>query len=253
MVNKENNKLYEIAQICMNGYDYLEPLVFDEKEKLRDEVREKLIEVGNLIEHKLRHVAPDLIIDDVVLQGEITSYIREEKCDIALQLICHSPSTPDVNLDAIMNATIGYFYNSKNLHLHFQDKEIAYLAISKLIGTYSGVYSVKNNKWISKPIKKAFTFSTDDLYEMSKQRMLSHEDFINTIPRNEKGELSLESCKKINHFIKDMPKYFMNKAANGNKEYEMEFQIFRVLKKRGEMRNLRKFYTTSVKKIVSVV
>ena len=247
----EKDPLYDVVKRCMSKYDYLDPMIFDENQKMKDDMRLCLLEVGNFLENQLRDLIPDLEVDDIVLQGGGASYIREEDCDIDIHLICHSPSLKESTLTNIFKVTVAYLYKVKEFCFDFKGRYIDYLVFPSISGVNSGTYSVRDNKWVFKPIKKDFSFSTYELYDIVNNRVSFHEDFINSLTRDDNGDLSLEECKKIEVFINNMAPYFMSKAAAGDKEYEMEFQMFRVLKKSGEMRNLRKFHAKVYNKAMS--
>ncbi len=249
--NKEHDKIYKIVKRCMSRYDYLDPLIFDGNQLMHEDIRNTLLNTASFLEEYLRDMVPDLVIDDVILQGGASSYVREADCDIDVQLICHSPSVKDEVLRSIIKIAVSYMYHGLGLYFSFKGREVDYLAFPIIDGINTGVYSVQNNKWITKSICKEFSFSADELYEMVIERMERHENFINSLPRSKSGTLPLDECKKLNDFVSSIPSYFRNKAAYGDREYEMEYQMFRVLKKSGETRNLREFYTKVYNEAIS--
>lgn len=207
--------------------DKLNSTIFDDKDKMRPEVRNKLTLIGNLFYDSLKI---DKKLNKIYLIGSCANYNYSEYSDIDLF----------VDLDNFKNSDMidDYIFTKRELWRTY-DYKIGKYPVELYAGKVSsnktnGIYSITDNKWVKKP--------------------------------NKDGDIVIEHdliIKKANYFIKDIEKLIKNKEKIDIKKIETiynklrEYRNLGLNKKEGEFsfENLvykyirRKGYIDKIEKI----
>ena len=125
-----------------------------EDDKLRPEVRKKLLRIAKAFSHYLQVGAEEIPLKDIIITGSLANYnYSEAHSDIDLHLVVDFKSIPDATkeyLGELYTAKKALWNTSHNLvlegfpvELYGQDTEDELRA--------AGVYSILNDKWLSEP------------------------------------------------------------------------------------------------------
>ena len=132
--------------------DDLDREIWDEKDQLKPEIRERLLEIANDFweNQDLDHVE----IKDIIFTGSLANYNWSKFSDIDLHIVI---DYTDVNKDAELVRK--YFNSVKNAWNKDHDIKIKDYEVEMYVQDYlephiaTGIYSVKNDKWEKKPSK----------------------------------------------------------------------------------------------------
>ena len=126
--------------------DHLNPRLWDDREHLRPEVRERLMQIADDFREFLG--VTDLAIRDVTISGSNAAYTYTPNSDIDLHLVVNMPDDPvyrelfdakKFQYNEQHDITIG----GADVELYVQDADQPHIS--------QGIYSILNNEWIQVP------------------------------------------------------------------------------------------------------
>ena len=132
-------------------HDTLNPKIFDGNQ-LKDEVREKILEIVNKFTEDLEEDGIRLVIKDIVLIGSNVSYNYTNDSDLDIHIIADTSSLncPD-NLYPLIYSAYRSLFNKK-FDINFFGIPVELFVEAGDVPTVSnGIYSVKENDWIKEP------------------------------------------------------------------------------------------------------
>lgn len=209
----------DVSTIKMN--DTLNPLIWDEDEKLKPEIRKVLLKnAKRFIEFC---DAENLKYDDIILTGSLANYNYNENSDLDVHVVLDFTQISE-NKDFV-----GDFFKLKkqlwadklpiqvkghDVEMYFQDAQEPHHS--------SGTYSLVKNDWIRKPIKKIINIDTADV-------QLKAADLMNTIDELE-SESDGENFLKKHEQLKNKIKKYRQSGLDKNGEYSIENLVFKILR-----------------------
>jgi len=126
--------------------DHLNPRLWDDREHLRPEVRERLLEIADDFREFLG--VTDLAIQDITISGSNAAYTYTPNSDIDLHLVVNMPDDPvyrelfdakKFQYNEQHDITIG----GADVELYVQDADQPHIS--------QGIYSIVNNDWLQVP------------------------------------------------------------------------------------------------------
>ena len=144
------NSIEESYQVL----DELNPKLWQQDGTLRPEVHDKLIEIQDQFIEELNENNIPVAVLDAWIVGSNASYNYTEQSDLDLHIIVDSSAS---SCDAaVLQLLYNYFksnFNSKyDISIHGIDVEL-YIEDVNSNAVSNGIYSLKQDKWIKKPIK----------------------------------------------------------------------------------------------------
>ena len=129
--------------------DKLNPVLWDENDSLKPEVREKILELVNEFNNNLE---TPLAILDVELVGSNASYNYNDKSDVDVHIITNFSNygDPEELVSAAVNAFKTNFNKAYNVDYDGYNVEI-YVEDVNSSPMSNGIYSVLRDEWIKKP------------------------------------------------------------------------------------------------------
>lgn len=219
--------------------DTLNPKVWDNHDNggeatLKPKVQDALEKIAKDFEDTL---GEDVKVEDVVLTGSLSNYNWSEFSDFDLHLIIDFKQFgKQAQLYKDLFGLKKQLYNDKHdikiysypVELYPQDAEEAHFA--------SGVYSVKNKKWISKPSKEKPQLESLVLTKKIDSWVEKIESLIANV-KKQGLKANEENIEKLKQKLKDYRKSGLEKEG----EYSYENLVFKYLR-RSEL--LQKLYDT---------
>lgn len=216
--------------------DTLNPKVWEnpddpKKATLKPKVKEALIKIANDFEETL---GEEVKIDDVVLTGSLSNYNWSEYSDFDLHLIIdYKKFGKQMALYKDLFNLKKQLYNQKHdfkiygypVELYPQDAEEAHFA--------SGVYSIKNGEWISKPSKEKPQLESLVLTKKIDSWVDKIESLITNI-KKEGLSPNEKNVEKLKEKLKDYRKSGLEKEG----EYSYENLVFKYLRRSGLLEKL---------------
>lgn len=225
--------------------DSLNSKVWDDGQ-LIEEVKSKLIAVAEEFFEKLELQGAS--IEDITFTGSLANYNYTKYSDIDLHLLVDF-SKIDENVDlvreyfsaktALWNKTHDIFVNGYEIEIYVQDISEDHHS--------TGVYSIKNQKWIAEPVKVKPSVNTD----MVKRKISSFVDMIERV----EDEYDNKDYKKTNNMASSLVKKikkFRQSGLEASGEYSNENLAFKYLRNKGFLKNLFELRDMSYDKMMSL-
>lgn len=237
----------EMAQLLTNNQELL-PLLFDKNKKLYNYERQTLLNIIDFVKEKTLKILPTVQIKDAILCGGSTSYIYNDKTDIDIALIL------DIDEKIMPKEEFQRFLGKVNKGLALSGyrfkiikRNIDYGLINYIRPGF-GVYSIWENKWISEPIHREFSYSIDEFYEAYYQYSENIHQHIATFPMLNRDFFTPKGCEQLREYLFQIKEDALNaKLNNQEKEYCMEYNFYRCAKLFGVIPHFNKLINDSYK------
>lgn len=159
----------EEIEEALETHTRLNPILFDEDNKLKKEVADKLIEIAHdymstITENDDAIVFP---LKDIVLVGSNASYNYTKKSDIDLHLIVDSPRLEEDKVD-LYSLIYDIYRSDYNKEHDISIKKIPvelYVEMDCTQTESNGVYSVLNDTWIKEPTSVEVEAMNEEKFE----------------------------------------------------------------------------------------
>lgn len=215
-------RLNELSTIYY--HDELNPLLWD-RTQLKTEIRYKLLAIAHHFAKFLN--VPRLNLRDITISGSNAAFGYSDKSDIDLHLVVNMPhDRPE--LEELYTAKKNQFNSTYDIKVKGIDVEL-YVQDVQQPHHSAGIYSILNNRWISKP--KHQPPNIDDKEVKSKARNYSAK--INAAMRS--GELN--KAKEAMSDIRRLRQAGLEKGG----EYSVENLAFKLLRARGKIDKFVKY------------
>lgn len=205
-------------------HDELNPAIWDNNQ-LKTEVRYKLLAVAHHFAKFLN--VPKLNLRDITISGSNAAYGYSENSDLDLHLVVDMPRDKP-ELEELYTAKKNQYNFTYDITVKGIDVEL-YVQDVQQPHHSAGIYSVLNDRWISKP--KHQPPNIDDREVKSKAR--NYSSLINHAMRSNDLNKAKETMSKIRRLRQ------AGLAKGG--EYSVENLAFKLLRSRGKIDKFRKF------------
>ena len=220
--------LYEALEI----HDELNPKLFNQNEKLKPDVRQKMLEIVDEFLDNVQSMT-DITLNpiDIYLLGSNASYNYTQYSDADVHIVVNFDTIDDNTglVQALMNLQKADFNSSYDVSIHGIDVEL-YVEDVRSSTMSNGIYSVMNDDWVKKPnpITDVPEIDIEDDLDEWKEK-------INDI-------LSSNDRQKISDIIDEL--YILRKNSllvDGN-EFGKGNQIFKEIRNLGLLGDLKDKY-----------
>jgi len=188
--------LVEFAKLTLQYHDELNPKLWD-GDTLNPEVRKKLV----MIAHTWAGFAkiPNNAITDVILVGGNANYNYTSYSDIDLHVVVDMKKIPECKglLDEYLRGKKQLWSLVHNITVHDHDVELYAQDKTTPYTKDQGVYSVKNNKWLVKPVKKQVNLNDPAIKRKVEQYIEKIDTLIDTSAEDEAFEGLKEKFREM--------------------------------------------------------
>ena len=219
--------------------DYLNPKIWDDNDKLHFEVRKSML--YNAYEFIKSLKIDDLKINDITLTGSLANYNWNEFSDIDIHILLDFTQISN-NIEFISEffRTKKSLWNDKypitikgfDVELYVQDINEPH--------TSTGVYSILNNEWNSKPIKEMVTIDINNVREKTF-------NFINIIDSIDKIEDENYKMKIVDQLKDKIKKYRQAGLESDLSVFSTENLVFKLLRNYGYLDKLSEYKDNIIK------
>lgn len=212
--------------------------IVDSAVQFHDELNPKLWTNGRLdpmVRYKLLMIAqnfarfidiPKLNLKDITISGSNAAYSYTKNSDIDLHLIVDIPRSAEFHLRPLFDAKKNQYNFTHDIKIHGIDVEL-YVQPSTDTHHSLGIYSIMNDRWLSKPVAQKVDISDDDVKIK-----------VNSYKAKIKQALKSRDLKVANRVKEEL-----NKLRKAGLEREGEFSVeniaFKVLRVKGFINQLR--------------
>lgn len=242
--NSDNSSLTE----AIEKHNSLNSKLFTKDEVLKDKVRDKMLEIVDTFLADLKEQDVKIKVNDILFIGSNASYNYTKDSDIDLHILA---STKAVDYPAELGAAIYSAYRSifnKNLDITLYDIPLEiFVETENSTRVSNGVYSVKKNKWIKKPVQ-------EDIPEYDKEaldKLVSEwEEKCKELIADIKAD-KLDDEKKVVKILEDIYEKLRKKGvAKG--EYAIENLAFKELRNKGYLDQFKEYRNKLTSKRLSL-
>jgi len=219
----------ESSDLTLRYHDQLNSKLW-EGDKLKPEVREKLIEIGNAWAEF--SIIPQEAIKDMILVGGNANFNYTDFSDIDLHLLVDKDDMPDCPdlLDDYLKDKKQLWSLSHDISIYGHDVELYAQDVNAEFPANQGVYSLTQDNWMVPPTKQEVNFDDPNLIRKI-------EDYVNKINGLIDSNAEDESFKKLKKKFADMRKAGIKKAG----EFSQENLIFKELRNKGYLDRMNQY------------
>jgi len=202
--------------------------------RLRPEVKERLIEIANDFFEALE--LPDVELKDITFTGSLANFTWSQFSDIDLHLIVDFNEV-DTNVELVKNwldQARAVWNKSHDIEIGGHEVEI-YVQNETEPHISTGVYSVLNDAWLTKPDKEKPTVKWDEVQEKAASLMNEIEEVEKMFSSGE-TEAALEYAERLKEKIRKFRKSGLEKGG----EFSVENIAFKTLRRNGYLEKLSK-------------
>lgn len=216
-------KLDNIVASAVRFHDVLNPRLW-RRHELDPKVRYKLLTIAK---HFIEFInIPSIRLRDVTISGSNAAYTYTEQSDIDLHLVVDIPSAAEYHLKPLFDAKKNQYNFIHDVKIHNIDVEV-YVQPSTDKHHSAGIYSVLDNRWLSKPTPVKVNIDDDDV-------LLKVKNYLNKIKLALRSR-DLEVANNIKNEINKLRKSGLEREG----EFSVENIAFKVLRAKGYVDQLR--------------
>ena len=233
---------------AVEKHNTLNSKLFTKEEVLKDKVRDKMLEIVDEFLSDLKEQDIKIKVDDILLIGSNASYNYTKDSDIDLHILANAKaanySTEIAN--ALYSAYRSLFNKQLDIAIYDIPLEI-FVETEDSARVSNGVYSVKKNKWVKKPVQEDIPeYDTKALYELVDKWETKCKDLIDDIKADK-----LNDEKKVVKMLEDIYDKLRKKGISKG-EYSIENLAFKELRNKGYLDQLKEFRNELVSKRLSL-
>lgn len=209
--------------------DTLNPNIWDSDDKMNPEVRQALLK--NALEFIKFSKLETAKFKDIILTGSIANYNWHEGSDLDVHVLMDYDQISDDN-----ELVADYFKTKKSLWgeklpitVKGYDVELYVQDINEPHAS-TGVYSILNDKWVTKPIKTMIALDIPNIRAKAKDFMNKIDD----LETNVNVDLSINEIEKL----MDKLKAYRKAGLDDEGEFSTENLVFKVLRNTGYLEKL---------------
>lgn len=244
---KSNLTPIQEAERLTHPFDFLHPEIFAKNQEMYPVIRKKIMQKVNFLFNKGLKDIEGLKLKDVILVGSCANYLFKEKSDLDVYGVVENQSSlifPKSGKP--LNRALGAIGRS-NLDYRAKFYCMNRYCDIRFINDYSyiisGIYSIKNNKWINKPSQELTSkFSPEEVVKNFKNKCQEIDNFYDQF-KSKNGKFTYEECQK-------MSEYYVS-LFNEDKSNPDNFIIFKMLDTQGVIKRIGSFVAAAYVKSLS--
>ncbi len=218
---------------AIEKHNELNPLLWNEDNSLKEEVKEKLLEIVNTFITDLQEDEVKINVDDVILVGSNCSYNYNDKSDLDLHIRANTESLecPDNLYPLLYSAYRSIFSKKYDISFYGVPVEL-YVETEESTVNSNGIYSLYNG-WIKEPVQQDIPELDEKAFES--EFAIWEDKYFNLIDSKNAESLSSES---VEDFIEDI--YELRKSSiAGEGEYSIGNLVFKEMRALGYLDELK--------------
>jgi predicted nucleotidyltransferase len=225
--------------------DTLNQKVWDHDIRVRPGVKGALMEI---VDEFMEGLELEIDVKDVVVTGSLANYNWSKFSDIDLHILVDfgEINENEAMVKKFFDAVRSRWNKVHDIYVKGHEVEI-YVQDEHEPHTSTGVYSLKDDRWVIKPkkIKPEMDKTTAD----KKMRSIVKElDKLESLYNNKKYEQSLDTAQRVKDKISNMRQSGLQKTGI----YSAENLAFKMLRRAGDIERLFNLYTRSYDKVYSL-
>lgn len=217
-----------------DGLEYHKSLnnkLWDEDQGLHKDVRKALMDIAKTFIKTLKIDQKD--IEDIIITGSNANYNFSRYSDIDLHIVADYSKIcgkcDEFDIDDCFKAKKSLWNDNHNITVKGYTVELYVQPADEKFSGNAGIYSLKNNKWVQKPVKiENLKFDKKLIDSKAKSLITEINDLINN------KETNISNINSLKNKIKKMRK---SAIARGG-EFSLENLVFKALRNKGYIKKL---------------
>ena len=213
--------------------DSLDPDLWDDEEKLKDEVKLKLLEIAKDFWNSIKKDGVKLI--DVTVLGSSCNYYWSKNSDLDLHLV-YKTESDEIN-DELLNEFFvlrSTSWNDKH-DIEIYDHPLEIFVKKDNAGYSDSIYSLIKNEWLKKPEKNLKPKFNKEL-TLEKAKILGEKiKFVSNELKKSPTEKNIDSAESIREKIRKMRDHGLETGG----EFSTENLTFKILRRLGLIEKLK--------------
>ena len=233
---------------AVEKHNTLNSKLFTKEEVLKDKVRDKMLEIVDEFLADLKEQDVKIKVDDILMIGSNASYNYTKDSDIDLHILANAKAAKyDKEIAAALYGAYRTIFN-KNLDITLYDIPLEiFVETEDSARVSNGVYSVKKNKWVKKPVQEDIPdYDKEALDELVDKWETDCKELIDDIKADK-----LDDEKKVVKLLEDIYEKLRKKGISKG-EYSIENLAFKELRNKGYLDQLKDFRNELVSKRLSL-
>lgn len=219
---------------AVEKHEKLNPKLFTKDEVLKDRVHDKMLEIVEEFLKNLKEQDIKIKVKDILLVGSNANYNYTKDSDIDLHIITRAK---DANYEPEVAAALYGAYRllfNKRFDISIFDIPLeVYVETDDTPRNSNGVYSIKKNKWVKKPVAEEIPeYDKEALKKLTDKWETKCKELLNDAKN---GKLKNED--KVTKLIEDI--YEMRKKGVAKSEYDVENLTFKEIRNHGYLDKLK--------------
>jgi predicted nucleotidyltransferase len=238
----------ELLTEAVEKHNTLNSKLFTKEEILKDKVRDKMLEIVDEFLADLKEQEVKIKVNDILLIGSNASYNYTKDSDIDLHILADTKAVKyDKDIAAALYSAYRSLFN-KQLEIKLFDIPLElFVETEDSPRVSNGVYSVKKNKWLKKPVQEDIPdYDTEALNELVNKWEEKCKKLIDDV---EADKLKDES--KVVKLLEDIYEKLRKKGISKG-EYSVENLAFKELRNKGYLDKLKDCRNDLVSKRLSL-
>ena len=222
--------------------------LFTKEEVLKDRVRDKMLEIVDEFLADLKEQNVKIKVDDILLIGSNASYNYTKDSDIDLHILADAKGVKYEKeiAEALYSAYRSLFNKQLDIEIFDIPLEL-FVETEDSARVSNGIYSVKRNKWIKKPVAEDIPeFDKKALDELVDKWEAECKELIDDIKADK-----LDDEKKVVKMLEDIYDKLRKKGISKG-EYSEENLAFKELRNKGYLDQLKDYRNELISKRLSL-
>ena len=243
-----NEFVHEAKNVDLESFELRDSLhpKFWEGNKLKPEIRQKLIQIATKFFDDLGLEGVD--IDDITFTGSLANYNWSKYSDIDLHI-----KVDFAKVDENLKLVEGFFrskaanWNNKHKITIFDFEVELYVEKTGETHISTGIYSIKNDKWLTKPSKTEYKIDAETV----SNKAIALIDRIDTALKLYEDN-DFKKAHSMALTLRDKIKKLRRSGLNTGGQFSTENLVFKVLRRNGYLGELYDLIRKSYDKIMSM-
>ena len=235
-------------QEAVEKHETLNTKLFTKEETLKEQVREKMLEIVDEFLADLKEQDIKIKVDDILLIGSNASYNYTKDSDIDLHIVANISAVeyePEI-CTALYGAYRTLFNKQLDIKLFDIPVEL-FIETEDSPRVSNGVYSIKKDKWVKKPVHEDIPeYDKEALGELVDKWEEKCKALIDDIKADK-----LDDEKKVVKLLEDIYEKLRKKGV-AKSEYSIENLAFKELRNKGYLDQLKDYRNELISKRLSL-
>lgn len=244
IITEKHNQQLEMVRKLMIVQDHLSSSLFDKDLCLLSKVAKKLLEIAQLLEKKLLVPIVNAHVSDVLLCGDLASFVYHKDSPIELAIVVNDYCGDKELTLKIMHIFNKSFYR-RGFEFKINDRFVKYYFTlpDQITGPR---FSLTDNCWREKPVHRQFSFSPAFCFHQYYLLSQQLHRFVGSLSKTGNANLTLPACDALSAYLDNLKNETLNfQIEDSDPVYSLKRCLFRCLKTFGAYDHFRHYILQS--------